>query len=504
LSKINFNEKIICDNTHGPVGISKLEQDIINTRTFQRLKKIKHLGLASLVFPGAEHSRFSHSIGVMHIMSRFIDKLKEVGCGHLAGKKSDEIKQKLRLAALLHDIGHYPLSHLGEKAFEWVAYTQEITDVRSKEMVENPPYGALIEAGRDHENKDASHEALGKLILTADGSEIKSLLEYNYDPFEIARIFNTEDVENDFYIQLISSTLDCDRLDYMLRDSISTGTPYGHIDLEYIIQNIIWNPSKGEKGLISFHRKAMTAIEHFISSRYFFYNIIYHKTIMGFELMAKVLLFSMVKNKEFKGIGVYDIVHSLDEIKAKIREDKFFLANFNDEYFWYYLELYDPEVFENGNKILSKLRKNLLTRIPLRPIYSVRTSKTIRGSQSEIYNFVTKHLIKNKDFLNLLRDYNIDLNYIGIVENSIDFEKIGYMIEIDKLEKVTPQDRLKLVKIGKDDDMQELISMHGSLMNILSQYQICSANVYALVDKESTLENDLIQGIARVVEVNCN
>ncbi|MCX6830203.1 MAG: HD domain-containing protein [candidate division Zixibacteria bacterium] len=458
-----------------------------------------------MVFPGAEHSRFSHSIGVMHIMSRFIDKLKEVGCEHLTGDKSDEVKQKLRLAALLHDIGHYPLSHLGEKAFEWVAYTQDVTDVRSKEIVDNPPYGALIEAGRDHENKNASHEALGKLILTAKGSEIGKLLEDRYDPSEIARIFNTEDVENDFYIQLISSTLDCDRLDYMLRDSISTGTPYGQIDLEYIIQNILWNSNKGDKGLISFHRKAITAVEHFISSRYFFYNIIYHKTIMGFELMAKTLLFSMVKNKDFKKGDYGSIVHSLDDIKKKIKDDPNFLANFNDEYFWYYLELFEPKEFYPGDTILSKLRDNLLTRIPMRPIYSIRTAKTMQHSiGSEEYNFVTKQLIKNTGFLKLLADQRIDLKHIGVVENSIQFEKVGYMIDFEHIEKVMPQDRLKLVKIGQDDNMRELITINGSLMNILSQYQICLANVYALADKGSILEQNLIQGIHHVVDENCN
>ncbi|MEP0827613.1 MAG: HD domain-containing protein, partial [bacterium] len=335
---MKFREKIICDNVHGPIGISKLEQEIINTRTFQRLKKIRHLGLASLVFPGAEHSRFSHSNGVMHVMSRLIDSLRDAGCGYLEDG-GDNKKQKLRLAALLHDIGHYPLSHLGEKAFEWVDYTLSITDVVANGSLVNPERYLLLEAGRDHESENASHEALGKLILTADGSEIKTILESaGFDPFEIARIFNTEDVENDFYIQLISSTLDCDRLDYMLRDSISTGTPYGQIDLEYILQNVLWNP---KEEIVSFHPKAITAIEHFITSRYFFYNIIYHKTIMGFEAMAKVLLYAMVMAKDFSEGEYGGIVHSVDEIKAKIKTDENFLANFNDEYFWYYLEMFD-------------------------------------------------------------------------------------------------------------------------------------------------------------------
>nr|MBN2277408.1 hypothetical protein [candidate division Zixibacteria bacterium] len=79
MTKNDFNNKIITDSVHGSIGISALEQEIINTQTFQRLKKIKHLGLASFVFPAAEHTRFTHSIGVLHIMSKMIERLCEEG-----------------------------------------------------------------------------------------------------------------------------------------------------------------------------------------------------------------------------------------------------------------------------------------------------------------------------------------------------------------------------------------------------------------------------------------
>ena len=131
MKRIDFEAKTICDNVYGSVGVSLLEQRLINTRTFQRLKKIKQLGLASHVFPDTEHSRFAHSIGAMHVMSQMIDRLRGQDCPTLCGEDSDRVKQKLRIAALLHDIGHYPLSHIGERAFQW-ADTNEATPVTSQ------------------------------------------------------------------------------------------------------------------------------------------------------------------------------------------------------------------------------------------------------------------------------------------------------------------------------------------------------------------------------------
>jgi HD superfamily phosphohydrolase len=275
-----------------------------------------HLGLASLVFPGAEHSRFAHSIGVMHVMTQMIDRLKEEGCEYFIDDFNRR-KQKLRLAALMHDIGHYPLAHLGEQTFKWIDETQNIKSIyETSGADEKESENLLIEAAKEHKSDAASHEQLGKLILSGDGSEIKKILdEYGYDPAEIARIFNAEEKSNPFYTQLMSSTLDCDRLDYMLRDSLATGTDYGHIDLRYILQNIRWD---SDKQLICYDSKAITAIEHFIASRYFSYNVIYHKTIMGFELMAKALFYSMINDKKFNDGDYEGIIHSFDDIKKKM------------------------------------------------------------------------------------------------------------------------------------------------------------------------------------------
>jgi len=487
MSKINFNEKIICDNAHGSVGISKIEQKIINPRTFQRLKKINHLGLANLVFPGAEHSRFAHSIGVMHLMSLMIDQLKGEGCSYLKNDSNNKIKQKLRLAALLHDIGHFPLSHLGERVFKWVDVVKKPTRIEKK-GIKRKSHNLLENAAKNHKSSSATHEKLGEIILTECNNEIQKILEENdFDPAEIARIFNAEEEDNLFYNQLMSSTLDCDRLDYMLRDSIGTGTCYGKVDLEYILRNLSWD--KKEKK-VCFLPKAMNAIEHFITNRFFYYNIIYHKTIMGFELMAKALFYAMIMKDDFNEGSYGGIVHSFEDIKEKMKKEKNFLANFNDEYFWYYLELYKPKY----QQVEKKLRENLLSRIPIRPIYSVRALKSeSKGAFDKEYNHLTKSLFESSEFEKTIKKHNLQSKYLAIIENKIKFEEIEYAINYKDIDKIDDHDKLKLVKIKTQDGLKELISFEGSIIRILSEYKPHIATLYALVERNSEAEKSLIK-----------
>ena len=106
-------EKQISDPIHEVIALTDLEVKVIKTRTFQRLRNVKQLGLAHYVFPGADYSRFSHSLGACHVMGRILKVLEP----HADGKLSPQVQQTYRLAALLHDVGHFPLSHATEYAF---------------------------------------------------------------------------------------------------------------------------------------------------------------------------------------------------------------------------------------------------------------------------------------------------------------------------------------------------------------------------------------------------
>ncbi len=167
-----FRHKIICDPVHGEIPISAIEQGLIDSPSFQRLRNLKQLGLASLVYPNATHTRFAHSLGVFRIMSRVIDLL--VGKGHF----SDEDRRKMRIAALLHDIGHYPYSHL-----------MEFIDLDKY----RPSYlGGTPNPEAPPVSRYPDHEKIGQIVITKRRDIANVLEEAGIDPEEIAKIIRSE------------------------------------------------------------------------------------------------------------------------------------------------------------------------------------------------------------------------------------------------------------------------------------------------------------------------
>src|ERR1700732_4760488 len=144
-----YRHKVIVDPVHGDIGVSALEQRLIDSPTFQRLRKLHQLGLASLVYPNASHTRFAHSLGVFRIMSRVIDLLVE------KGRFTAEDRPKMRIAALLHDIGHYPYSHLME-------YVDR--DKHRPSYLSKPKSGKSTFQGKTSRYPD--HERIGQLAIT--------------------------------------------------------------------------------------------------------------------------------------------------------------------------------------------------------------------------------------------------------------------------------------------------------------------------------------------------
>jgi len=481
MKKINFGAKIICDNVYGSIGVSLLEQQLINTRTFQRLKKIKQLGLASYVFPDAEHSRFAHSIGAMHVMSQMIDRLREQGCTAFCNKDSDEVKQMLRIAALLHDVGHYPLSHLGERAFQWADTDKAVPPTTTQ--VKSDSLGLLAEAAVARKGA-AMHEKISELIITHDHSELRRLIEDSgLIPEDIALIINGAHKKQKFFVQLMSSTLDCDRIDFLLRDSLATGTSYGNVDIRYIIENMRWDKASET---ICFNSKAINALEHFVMARYFMYQVYFHKTIVGFELMAVALLYSMIRDQELISKEYGPMVRSVSDIESKIRNDKNFLSNFNDEYFWYYLDIWRPK-----DAVQEKLKHNLLERIPLRTIHEERVleqtaSKVSTRSVRHYYiaNNLLHDMFSQQDYVKQLKENGVDQQMVVVMDRKTKLEQLAFSSTLET-EPPGDNDKLKLIKILQDSGAVNLMSLPGSVLNILSDYELRVTRMYALLDKDS-------------------
>ncbi len=230
--------------------------ELIDTIAFQRLRRIKQLGAASLLFHGAESSRFTHSIGVFCIARKIYKRLIE--------SKSQFCENKFILygAALLHDLGHGPLSHTSEAIF-------------------------------DHNHEEWSQN------LVENYSPINSILK-KYDeelPRQIAELFESKQLFSKPLKTLISSEIDCDRLDYLLRDSYNTGTKYGLVDLERIISALTFSPD----GNIAIKPKGVIAIEHFLVLRNLMYRTIYNHRINEISTwILEKIIFTIKHNFENK------------------------------------------------------------------------------------------------------------------------------------------------------------------------------------------------------------
>lgn len=340
--------KYINDPVYGGIGITKMEQELIDTPIFQRLRKLRQLARVNYVFPGAEHSRYVHSLGVLYIMGMMVDHL----CRQGSFKADDAIK--MRAAALLHDIGHYPLSHLGESVYSYCKDNEGIGCIVENIQEGNSDDKPLYEMAASH-SKTADHEHLGKFIVQ-NNATIRNILEkYGLDPLEIGEIFTGErGSRNMVYTQLLHSSLDADRLDYLLRDSYQTGVTYGLVDLQYLIRllMIVEDASleQDDKHVLVCNKKGQHVVEHFLMSRYFHYSqVIFHKTNAAFEGMIRCLYVKLVQSGTF-------LYSSLEEIKNSVNDESF--LNFHDSFLDVSFEKYYNSTEDEEYKILYEMYRD--------------------------------------------------------------------------------------------------------------------------------------------------
>lgn len=266
----------IRDPIHGVIFISLAERAVIDSKVFQRLRNIKQVGFADAAFPCATHSRYSHSLGTMCVASKIFDRViqKET----LAIKDWVRLKQAVRLAALLHDIGHAPLSHTTEMLM---------------------PKLSELNKGQIADRKATHEDYTFKLILD---SELTTIVEKNFadiglSPQLIASLlkdfFDTEAflVDGTDYApimrQIISSEVDADRMDYLLRDSFFCGVNYGKFDAEWLIDNLI-GVRKNDQIFLGLKARAIFAFEDFLLSRYHMFASVYlHHTPVIMEKMLE-------------------------------------------------------------------------------------------------------------------------------------------------------------------------------------------------------------------------
>jgi len=323
-------EKVFRDPVHNFIHVNDpLILELIDTREFQRLRRIKQLGVANTVFHTAEHSRFSHSLGVYEVSRQIANHLERFA-SQTPGDGGWQVEERrvLLVAALLHDLGHGPYSHTFESIFK------------------------------------TNHEKFTQDIILNKTTEVHQVL-MKYDeklPAKVASVI-AKTYDNKQVVALISSQIDADRMDYLLRDAYYSGATYGTFDLARIIH--LMRPVVDG---IAFEQKGMATVEDYIISRYQMYEQVYfHPVSRGIEVVLTHLLdraMELYQDQQKKQISIDNFVtpdlKPLFEYSVSIEQ---------------YLDLDDASILENINlwrhssdKVLAELSMRFLDRKPLKSI----------------------------------------------------------------------------------------------------------------------------------------
>jgi len=335
--------KIINDPVFGFINIpNDFLYDVIQHRYFQRLHRIKQLGCSSVVYPGAQHTRFQHSLGAMHLTSEAIKELRSKG-----HEISQEEANGVMAAILLHDIGHAPYSHVLEST--------------------------IIQGVR--------HEKISEILMQKISEEMNGALDLAIEIFQ-------DRYHKKFLHQLVSSQLDMDRLDYLCRDSFFTGVVEGVIGSARIIKMLNIADDK-----LVIEQKGIHSIENYLMARRFMYWQVYlHKTSIATEIML-IKILARAKEISLKGEEIFASPFLKFFIENNINEENF---RQNPKILENFANIDDSDIISaikvwanHNDKIISVLSKNYINRILFKtkeqPPLSVEQNDDLLKKYSEFF-----------------------------------------------------------------------------------------------------------------------
>jgi hypothetical protein len=486
-----FNYKIINDPIYGCIGLSQTEVRLLDTRAMQRLRRIRQMGFSSYVFPSGEHSRFVHSLGVLCIIGKM--------CEHLYRKYGKTSKRRndvgyvfsldsirlLRAAALLHDVGHFPFSHLTENVYGYIENTKSAQLMRRDVEDSSKQDAHLLSNIANHlKQKEKDHEHLGAEVIMRD-PEISSILEKaKLKPEDVGCIITGDVQAHPIYAQMLHSSLDADRLDYLLRDSRQAGVSFGKIELEYILRQmrIISTLISGvPTNLIAFDCRAQHAIEHFLMGRYFHYTqVVLHKTSMAFEAIAKALIYKVLSTQQ-ETMPYRDY----DNIVSDIGSDRFY--EFTDDCFWQLIASASKKMDKNCFvKVLWESlaqRKNPTHVLTITDIVPKASVSPVSKPVNDPSFFLTRYFLENsKD--ELAKEANIDSKYIGFVESKVSLESIPSHLKTEDCRSDNFLDDVRgaIRIVDKAGKTSFLASDNKSLINKMVDYTSNSIDVFVIGD----------------------
>ena len=312
MSELN-EVKVLRDPIHGYIHIKdKIIWDCLNSKEFQRLRRIHQLGATFEVYHTAEHSRFSHSLGVYEIARRIVEENEDFSVA-----LTQQEKISVMVAALLHDLGHGPFSHAFEK-------------LTSK-----------------------SHEAYTAQIIMGPSQVHDILAEYDPNlPAQVVSIIN-HTAENQLLSQVISSQLDADRMDYLLRDAYFSGTSYGQFDLERILRTI-----RVKEGKLVVKQSGIHTVEDYIMARYHMYwQVYYHPVNRSYEAILNNLFKRMqvIYNIDPSGFDEYPMFKGILEEKPLTNDELYELDECSFQYGFMQLRKHpDPIIADLADRLVNR------------------------------------------------------------------------------------------------------------------------------------------------------
>ena len=307
---------------------------LLNTPEFQRLRRIRQLGFSDLVFPGATHSRFAHSIGVYHTARRLADVIARQSDG-----EPDQDRERVALlAAMLHDVGHGPFSHAFESA---------VTVGKQRRL----------------------HELWSAEIVRGDTQVNRILRDVDETLPDQIGILLTGDKSGDIYSAIVSSQFDADRLDYIQRDRLMTGVEFGHIDLDWLLDCLgvgtitigtvtIGNDDLPEVPCLYLGPKGVQAAEEYLEARLRLYRMVYmHKTTRAAEKMLETLLGVIASDT------IDEDVASREPVLRYLKSDTPTLGSYlalDDSSVWAALPVYSEFADRQVSELAERLRNRVL------------------------------------------------------------------------------------------------------------------------------------------------
>ena len=319
-----MRERVIRDEIHKDILVPPNPALIIDTKEFQRLRSIQQLSTCEYVFPAANHNRFSHSLGAYFLATKMTALLQENQPGIISAEDSELVQ----LAALLHDIGHPPYSHL----------------------LETPEVFATFH----------SHEHWGRLLLESQNTEIGKAIREVLGPDRLNRLFDIMDGKSSsngiaiapFLKEIVSSQLDVDRMDYLVRDQANTGAQIGGFDIDRVFRAL----RVGENGHFQVKTWGLPAIEAYLVTRYHMYNQVYfHKVNM---LTQQYLVKMLARARELASNGDLELDNRLEKMLLNDALTPVQYSDLNDSH----VKVVLPEWAKHSDEQLSLYAEKLLSR----------------------------------------------------------------------------------------------------------------------------------------------